>query len=77
MPPLSLFIALYALGVPDRRPPPAVAAPEKKSRDLQLADNRKAQFDYAIEDPFEDLGLAEMVGIAGAVLQAVGYEDAP
>jgi SsrA-binding protein len=57
MPPLSLFIALYALRVPDRRSPPAVAAPEKKSRDLQLAENRKALFDYAIEDRVE-AGLA-------------------
>ena len=35
--------------MPDRRPPPA-AAPDKRPRDLQLADNRKAAFDYAIED---------------------------
>jgi SsrA-binding protein len=27
--------------------------PEKKSRDIQLADNRKAFFDYAIEDKLE------------------------
>src|SRR5437899_12603374 len=52
MPPLSLFVPLYALGMPDRRSPP-VAAPEKKPRDLQLADNRKALFDYSIEDRFE------------------------
>ncbi len=52
MPPLSLFVPLYALGMPDRRSPP-VAAPEKKPRDLQLADNRKAFFDYAIEDRVE------------------------
>jgi len=52
MPPLSLFVALYALAMPDRRSP-TVAAPEKKPRDLQLADNRKALFDYAIEDRFE------------------------
>jgi tmRNA-binding protein len=52
MPPLSLFIALYAPPVPDRRSPP-VAAPEKKPRDLQLADNRKALFDYSIEERFE------------------------
>jgi SsrA-binding protein len=56
MPPLSLFVALYALAMPDRRSPP-VAAAEKKPRDLQLADNRKALFDYAIEDRFE-AGLA-------------------
>jgi SsrA-binding protein len=56
MPPLSLFVALYALAMPDRRSPP-VAAPEKKPRDLQLADNRRALFDYAIEDRFE-AGLA-------------------
>ena len=52
MPPLSLFVPLYALGMPNRRSPP-VAAPEKKPRDLQLADNRKALFDYSIEDRFE------------------------
>ena len=52
MAPLSLFVPLYALGMPDRRSPP-VAAPEKKPRDLQLADNRKALFDYSIEDRFE------------------------
>src|SRR6266571_5757414 len=52
MPPLSLFVPLYALGMPDRRSPP-VATPEKKPRDLQLADNRKALFDYSIEDRFE------------------------
>lgn len=56
MPPLSLFVALYALAMPDRRSPP-VAAPDKKPRDLQLADNRRALFDYAIEDRFE-AGLA-------------------
>jgi SsrA-binding protein len=56
MPPLSLFVALYALAMPDRRSPP-IAAPEKKARDIQLADNRKALFDYAIEDRFE-AGLA-------------------
>jgi SsrA-binding protein len=39
--------------MPDRRSPPPVAAPEKKSRDLQLAENRKALFDYAIEDRVE------------------------
>jgi SsrA-binding protein len=38
--------------MPDRKPPP-VAAPETKSRDLQLAENRKALFDYAIEDRVE------------------------
>jgi SsrA-binding protein len=38
--------------MPDRKPPP-VAAPEEKSRDLQLAENRKALFDYAIEDRVE------------------------
>jgi SsrA-binding protein len=38
--------------MPDRRPPP-VAAPDKRPRDLQLADNRKAAFDYAIEDRLE------------------------
>ncbi|HVD30490.1 MAG TPA: SsrA-binding protein, partial [Methylomirabilota bacterium] len=27
--------------------------PEKKSRDIQLADNRKAFFDYSIEDKLE------------------------
>ncbi|MEO8632652.1 MAG: SsrA-binding protein SmpB [Chloroflexota bacterium] len=42
--------------MPDRKAPP-VAEPEKKSRDLQLADNRKALFDYSIEDRFE-AGLA-------------------
>ncbi len=52
MPPLSLFLPLYALDMPDRRSPP-VAAPEKKPRDVQLADNRKAAFDYAIEDRVE------------------------
>ena len=52
MPPLSLFVALYALAMPDRRSPPAVAT-EKKPRDVQIADNRKAQFDYAIEDRVE------------------------
>jgi SsrA-binding protein len=52
MPPLSLFVALYALAMPDRRSPP-VAVPEKKPRDVQLADNRKALFDYAIEERFE------------------------
>ena len=52
MPPLSLFVGLYALAMPDRRAPPPVA-PEKKPRDLQLADNRKAAFDYAIEDRVE------------------------
>src|SRR5256885_9433271 len=51
-PPLSLFTPLSALGMRDRRSPP-VAAPEKKPRDLQLADNRKALFDYSIEDRFE------------------------
>ena len=29
------------------------AAPEKKSRDIQIADNKKAFFDYAIEERFE------------------------
>ena len=53
MPPLFLFVALYALRMPDRRSPPAVAATEKKPRDLQLADNRKALFDYSIEDRVE------------------------
>ena len=53
MPPLSLFLALYALAMPDRRSPPVVAPPEKKPRDRQLADNRKALFDYAIEDRIE------------------------
>jgi SsrA-binding protein len=53
MPPLSLFIALYALAMPERRSQPAVATPEKKPRDVQLADNRKAAFDYAIEDRVE------------------------
>jgi SsrA-binding protein len=38
--------------MPDRRPPPA-ATPDKRPRDLQLADNRKAAFDYAIEDRVE------------------------
>ena len=38
--------------MPDRRPPP-VATPDKRPRDLQLADNRKAAFDYAIEDRVE------------------------
>src|SRR5258706_13775565 len=38
--------------MPDRRVPPP-SAPEKKPRDLQLADNRKAAFDYAIEDRVE------------------------
>jgi SsrA-binding protein len=52
MPPLSLSIALYALEMPDRRSPP-VAAPEKKARDVQFADNRKALYDYAIEDRLE------------------------
>jgi SsrA-binding protein len=33
------------------------AAPEKKSRDVQLADNRRAFYDYAIEDRVE-AGLA-------------------
>jgi SsrA-binding protein len=47
---------MYALAMPDRRSPP-VAAPEKKPRDVQLADNRKALFDYAIEDRVE-AGLA-------------------
>jgi SsrA-binding protein len=56
MPPLSLFVPLYALAMPARKAPP-VAEPEKKSRDLQLADNRKALFDYSIEDRFE-AGLA-------------------
>lgn len=42
--------------MPARKAPP-VAEPEKKSRDLQLADNRKALFDYSIEDRFE-AGLA-------------------
>ena len=37
----------------DRRSPPVAAPPEKKARDLQLADNRKAAFDYAIEDRVE------------------------
>jgi SsrA-binding protein len=54
--PLSLFVPLYALAMPDRKAPP-VAEPEKKSRDVQLADNRKALFDYSIEDRFE-AGLA-------------------
>src|SRR5881628_2470379 len=52
MPPLSLFVPLYALAMPDRRSPPVVT-PEKKPRDLQLADNRKALFDYTIEDRSE------------------------
>src|SRR5918992_443977 len=52
MPPLSLFIALYALAMPDRRSQPAPAA-EKKPRDVQLADNKKARFDYAIEERVE------------------------
>src|SRR5437867_3187717 len=52
MPPLSLFVPLYALAMPDRRSPPVVT-PEKKPRDLQLADNRKALFDYTIEDRLE------------------------
>jgi SsrA-binding protein len=39
--------------MPDRRPRPAAAASEKRPRDLQLADNRKAAFDYAIEDRVE------------------------
>jgi len=52
MPPLSLSIALYALAMPDRRSPPA-ATPEKKPRDVQLADNKRARFDYAIEDRVE------------------------
>jgi SsrA-binding protein len=51
MPPLFLF-RLYALAMPDRRSSP-VAAPEKKPRDVQLADNRKALFDYTIEDRVE------------------------
>ena len=38
--------------MPDRRSPPVVT-PEKKPRDLQLADNRKALFDYTIEDRLE------------------------
>lgn len=52
MPPLSLCLALYALAMPDRRSPAAPEAP-KKPRDVQLADNRKARFDYAIEDRVE------------------------
>src|SRR4029453_16243935 len=47
------FVALYARRMPDRRSPPAVAATEQKPRDLQLADNRKALFDYSIEDRVE------------------------
>jgi SsrA-binding protein len=52
MPPLSLFSLCTLSQMPDRRPPPT-APPEKKPRDLQLADNRKARFDYAIEDRVE------------------------
>ena len=52
MPPLSLFIALYALAMRDRRSQAAPAA-EKKPRDVQLADNKKARFDYAIEERVE------------------------
>ena len=58
MPPL-FFLAqgcfcspLYALTMRERaRSTPD--KPEKKSRDIQLADNRKAFFDYSIEDKLE------------------------
>src|SRR5207249_3087453 len=52
MPPLSLFVPLYALAMPDRRSPPVVT-PEKKPRDLQHADNWKALFDYTLQDRIE------------------------
>ena len=51
MPPLSLcglLDPLYALDMADRKRVPA--PPDgKKKRDIQLADNRKARFDYTIE----------------------------
>ncbi len=61
MPPLFLFqrsalkpssAALYAFGMRERARSTPVA-PEKKSRDIQIADNKKAFFDYAIEDRLE------------------------
>src|SRR5260221_9498614 len=63
MPPLFLWLKAfegsrlfcprsYALGMRERArstPQPA----EKKSRDIQLADNKKASYDYSIEERFE------------------------
>ena len=53
MPPLLLF-RLVSIAMPARRTrPPADADAPTEKREVQLADNRRARFDYQIEDRME------------------------